>query len=193
MNLIVWLGNRGPKYQMTRLNVGFLFIDALAEVFGGGRKFKSEFKSETQKIKVGGDDVLLCKPQTFMNLSGEAVQPLMSFYNIALPDLLVAHDEIDIPYGHMRFQIKRGAGGHNGVKSLHQHLGTDDYARLRLGVDRPPVPGPEVHAWVLQNFSSDEQTKMAEFFELAIQGVEVWNKQGLHPAATQFNGKSLEG
>lgn len=201
MKLIVGLGNPGPKYQLTRHNIGFLFIDALVEVFEGQRRYKSEFKAETQKIKMAGIPVMVCKPLTFMNLSGEAVQPLMKFYGIRLEDLLVVHDEIDVPFGSLRFQQKRGPGGHNGIKSLHQLLGSDDYGRLRLGVSRPPVfvddegsrTGSElpVHEWVLQNFSADEQRRMPELLEMAIDGAEVWVKDGISKASTLFNSKAL--
>ncbi len=201
MKLIVGLGNPGPRYQLTRHNIGFLLIDALIEVFDGQRKYKSEFKAETQKIKIHGETVMLCRPQTFMNLSGEAVQPLMKFYGIGLNDLLVAHDEIDLPFGGLKFQNKRGPGGHNGIKSLHQLLGSDDYSRLRLGVGRPPNrltsdghmvrSEIQVHDWVLQNFSSEEQGRLPEFLQLAIEGIEVWINNGTAKAASLFNSRSL--
>ena len=201
MKLIVGLGNPGPKYQLTRHNIGFLFIDAMAEVFSGSRQFKSEFKAETQKIKIGTEHVILCKPQTFMNLSGESVQPILKFYNLEISDLLVAHDEVDQPYGAMKFQFKRGHGGHNGIRNIHQVLGSDEYSRLRLGVGRPPVfvddegkvtrPSLNVADWVLQNFSTEEQKKMPDFLELAIQGVETWVNQGMSQASTLFNGRSV--
>ncbi|MGZ3722151.1 MAG: aminoacyl-tRNA hydrolase [Bdellovibrionales bacterium] len=201
MKLIVGLGNPGPKYQVTRHNIGFLFIDALVEVFEGKRGFKSEFKSETQKIKIGDEHVLLVKPQTFMNLSGEAVQPLMEFYKLETKDLLVVHDEVDQHFGVLKFAIKRGHGGHNGIRNIHQVLGTDDYARLRLGVGRPPVlvdndgtpigKTIDVADYVLQNFSKAEMAKIPDFMELAIQGVETWVPQGIGQASTQFNGKEV--
>lgn len=201
MKLIVGLGNPGPKYQLTRHNIGFLLIDALVEVSEGQRRYKSEFKAETQKIKINGEPVLVCRPQTFMNLSGESVQPLMKFYGIALEDLLVVHDEIDVPYGGLRFQKKRGPGGHNGIKSIHQLLGSDDYARLRLGVGRPPIfvddegqktrAEMQVHDWVLQNFSGEEQKRLPEFLDLAIDGIGVWVKEGVAKASSLFNSKSL--
>jgi PTH1 family peptidyl-tRNA hydrolase len=202
VKLIVGLGNPGPKYQTTRHNIGFLFIDALVEVFAGQRKFKDEFKSETQKIKIGEEQVLLCKPQTFMNLSGEAVQPLLKFYGLQLSDLLVVHDEVDQPFGTLKFAVKRGHGGHNGIRSIHQMLGTDDYARLRMGVGRPPVlvdndGAPigktiDVADWVLQNFSKAEIAKIPDFMELGVQGIETWAAQGIGRASTRFNGKQVE-
>ena len=201
MKLIVGLGNPGPKYQLTRHNIGFLFIDALAEASAGQRNFKDEFKSETQKIKLGDESVILCKPQTFMNLSGEAVQPLLSFYNIPMSALLVVHDEVDQPFGHLKFQVKRGHGGHNGIRNVHQILG-DNYARLRLGVGRPPIfvddSGEKTRGtmdtadWVLQNFSADEQRRLPEFLSLSLEGAKVWATSGNGAAATQFNGKEPE-
>lgn len=202
MKLIVGLGNPGPKYQLTRHNIGFLFVDALAEVFSGARAYKSEFKSETQKLKIGDEHVIVCKPQTFMNLSGEAVQPILKFYNLEMRDLLVVHDEVDVPFGQMRFQFKRGHGGHNGIRNIHQMLGSDDYARLRLGVGRPPVfvddeggktrNVMEVHEWVLSAFSKAEMSALPEFMDLAIKGAEVWAKRGTAQAATEFNSKAIE-
>lgn len=201
MKLIVGLGNPGPKYRLTRHNIGFLFIDALVEVSGATRSYKSEFKAETQKIKFGDDQVIVCKPQTFMNLSGESVQPLLKFYNLAMNDLLVVHDEVDQPFGAMKFQAKRGHGGHNGIRNIHQMLGTDDYARLRLGVGRPPVfvdddgektrGSMDVADWVLHNFSNDEMNKMPDFLSLALEGTRTWIREGINKAATEFNGRSL--
>jgi peptidyl-tRNA hydrolase, PTH1 family len=204
VKLIVGLGNPGPKYQVTRHNIGFLFIDALVEVFEGKNKrnFKNEFKAETQKTKIGDEPVLLVKPQTFMNLSGEAVQPLMKFYNLEPKDLLVVHDEVDQPFGQLKFQIKRGHGGHNGIRNIHQMLGTDDYARLRMGVGRPPVfvdnegapvgKTMDVADWVLQSFSKPEVLKLPEFMELGIQGAKTWASEGIGQASTKFNGKQVE-
>lgn len=203
MKLIVGLGNPGAKYQLTRHNIGFLCADSLVEVYSGQRSFKNEFKAETQKIQIAGEPVLVVKPQTFMNLSGESVQPLLAFHKLSLDDLLVVHDEVDVPFGEMRFQRKRGHGGHNGIRNIHQLLATDDYARLRLGVGRPKVfvndsgektrPAQEVHEYVLSNFSKDEQQKMPAFLELAMDGIEVWVKQGVAQASTLFNSKSAGG
>lgn len=200
MKLIVGLGNPGPKYQLTRHNIGFLLIDALVEVYDGQRKYKNEFKAETQKIVIGGEPVLVCKPQTFMNLSGESVQPIMGFHKLSLDDMLVVHDEVDVGFGALRFQRKRGHGGHNGIRNIHEKIG-DDYARLRLGVGRPQMivndageklrPAQEVHEYVLSNFSKEEQAKMPKFLELAMDGIEVWLKQGVSQASTLFNSKSL--
>ncbi len=199
MKLIVGLGNPGPKYQTTRHNIGFLFIDAMVEACAGSRQYKTEFKAETQKFKFMDDQVVVCKPQTFMNLSGESVQPLMKFFNLEPSDVLVVHDEIDQPFGTMKFQTKRGHGGHNGIRNIHQMLGTNEYARLRLGVGRPPVfindlgepvgKTMDVHEWVLQSFSKDEFSRLGGFLETALQGVETWVREGIGQASTKFNGK----
>lgn len=198
MKLIVGLGNPGPKYALTRHNIGFMLVDVLADAFGGGARWKSEFKAETMKIQLAGQPVILCKPQTFMNLSGESVQPIVGMFKIPLEDVLVVHDEIDIPFGAIRFQTKRGAGGHNGIKSVHQHLGSDAYGRLRLGVGRPQMfvddegrttrPAMEVHEYVLHPFSKEEQHKLREeLFGDFVEAIEVWAEAGLDKAATQFN------
>jgi PTH1 family peptidyl-tRNA hydrolase len=202
MKLIVGLGNPGPKYQITRHNIGFLFIDALVERFAGQRQYKNEFKSETQKIKIGDEQVIVCKPQTYMNLSGEAVQPLLKFYNLELSDLLVAHDEVEQPFGVLKFMVRRGHGGHNGIRNLHQLLASDDYARLRLGVGRPPTlvddSGENIRAtievadWVLQNFNKTETTQLPEFIDVALAATQCWLSKGPAMAATQFNGKGIE-
>lgn len=189
MKLIVGLGNPGPKYLLTRHNVGFLFIDLFARMKSDSTpNFKSEFKAETARVKVGSEQVILCKPQTFMNLSGESVQPLMKFYNIEPQDLLVAHDEVDIPFATMKFQPKRGPGGHNGIKSIHQMLGTDDYGRLRLGVGKPPAAwNMQTADWVLANFSNDEQNILPDFLTAAVEGAEIWVNKGLQAAASKSN------
>lgn len=192
MKLIVGLGNPGPKYQITRHNVGFLFIDALVEGSGASRSYKNEFKAETQKISLEGESVLVCKPQTFMNLSGESVQPLMHFYGITPAELLVVHDEVDLEFGQLRFQSKRGHGGHNGIRNIHQLLGTNEYARERIGVGRPQPPSTQpIPDWVLSAFSKDEQRLLPEVLDLSIAGARTWVREGLDKASTHFNGKSI--
>lgn len=191
MKVIVGLGNPGPKYQLTRHNIGFILIDALVMSVTGQRNYKSEFKAETQKFQFGGESVVVAKPQTFMNLSGESVQPLLHFYGVDLKDLLVIHDEVDIPFGQMRFQEKRGHGGHNGIRNIHQMLGSNEYGRLRLGVGRPTIPEMPVHEWVLANFSKEEQSQLPKFMDIAIDGIETWIKSGLSQASTLFNSRTL--
>lgn len=136
MKLIVGLGNPGPEYALTRHNIGFLVVDAFNEIHNNGGRWRSEHKALTSKLRLKDEQVLLVKPQTFMNLSGQAVSALLGFYNIPISDLLVVQDEVDLKFGEMKFVKKRGPGGHNGIRSVTEQLGTDDYARLRLGVEK---------------------------------------------------------
>ena len=187
MKLIVGLGNPGAKYSLTRHNIGFLVIDALAKAYGVS-DFRSECKSLTFKTKVGDHDCLFAKPQTFMNLSGEAVQALMSFYKISIEDLLIAHDEVDLPFGALRFQTNRGHGGNNGIRSIHQVLGDKNYDRLKIGIGRPANSKMDMAAYVLQNFNKDEWKFMEdEHLSYCVDAVECYITNGLNLAATQYN------
>ncbi len=187
MKMIVGLGNPGPKYALTRHNVGFLLVDALAEQTSSN-PFKTELKALVAKTKIDGEAALLVKPQTFMNLSGESVRPLMDYYKIEMKDLLVAHDEIDIAFAQLRFHIRRGPGGHNGIKSLIQHFGGNDFARLKLGVGRPSHPSQEVSDYVLENFSKDEMKQLPDYIGEACSAVEYFVGHGIERSANQYNG-----
>ena len=185
MKLIVGLGNPGPKYTFNRHNIGFLVIDALAHELGASSA-KTECQALVQKVKVGVDDVLLVKPQTFMNLSGTSVQGLMAFYKIGLDDLLVLHDEVDLPFCKLRFQRNRGHGGHNGIRDIHAKVGSD-YSRLKLGVGRPTVPQMEVADFVLQNFAKESEKELAEFIGRAGEATLCYIEQGFQKAQNVFN------
>lgn len=186
MKMIVGLGNPGPKYQLNRHNIGFLLIDVLRNEWGASTA-KHEFDAESYKVSFKGEQVLLLKPMTFMNLSGQAVQAAMSFYRIQPQDILVAHDEIDIDFARMRFQTQRSPGGHNGIKDIHNKIG-DQYARLKLGVGRPPVGSPiDVATWVLQNFADDQRDQLEDFLVKAMQAVECFVEQGFQKAQNTFN------
>lgn len=184
MKLIVGLGNPGPKYQLTRHNIGFMVIDALAQ---GQGHFREEHKAEVLKVGTGDRQVLFVKPQTFMNLSGESVRPLADFYKIDLADILVVHDEVDIPFRSLRFQTRRGAGGHNGIRSLHQHLGSDAYARLKVGVGRPTDGHTQVADHVLQPFSKEEFKVMPDYLATCCEAVNFFIQHGIERAATEYN------
>lgn len=187
MKMIVGLGNPGPKYLMTRHNIGFMVIDSLAENWNCAGRFTPDKKALIQKVSFQGHPVLLVKPQTYMNLSGEAVQPLVHYYKIELADLLVIHDEVDLPYGQMRFQRKRGHGGQNGVRNIHERLGSNEYGRLKMGVGRPPHPDFSVADWVLQNFSKTEVQSLPDFLSLACEAVEHFIGHGLDKTANEYN------
>lgn len=194
MKLIVGLGNPGGKYALNRHNIGFMALDAFAMSAGGASvQWKNEHKALTLKVRAETDSFLLAKPQTFMNLSGESVAPLMSYYNITLDDLLIIHDEVDLPFGKMKFQRRRSPGGNNGIKSTHQHLGTDDYSRLRVGVGRPSNSNMSVADWVLQNFSKEEMNVMPDYLEQLCNAIESFVDLGFEKSATTFNSRQLEG
>lgn len=186
MHLVVGLGNPGPKYALTRHNIGFLAVDLFA-ASAGNPPWKEEFQALTCKFKMDGQEILVVKPMTFMNKSGEAVQALMQFYKIPLENLIVAHDEIDIPFEQIRVHKNRSPGGNNGIKSITQMLGTQDYIRLRLGVGRPPHPEMSVADYVLQKFSAEEQSKLTDFLNKAGDAVESIIFDGLAKASTKFN------
>ncbi len=188
---IIGLGNPGTKYTLTRHNIGFLAVDALARSFGG-EITKSEFKALTLKLKADEEEIILVKPQTYMNLSGESVVPLMQYYKIEADHILVVHDEVDLPFERMKIQRNRGSGGHNGIKSISEQLGHQDYARLRLGVGRPANTNIPIPDYVLQNFLEDEQNKLTDFLNLAGDAIESCIFDGVERASNKFNTKTDE-
>jgi PTH1 family peptidyl-tRNA hydrolase len=133
---IVGLGNPGPEYQRTRHNAGFWFADLIADRFRTDFRSESKFFGATARVKIAGTDVLLLKPMTFMNMSGQSVAALMNFYKLTPDQLLVAHDELDLPAGSMKLKIGGGHGGHNGLRDIHKSQGAD-YRRLRVGIGHP--------------------------------------------------------
>ena len=169
MKLIVWLGNPGLKYDKTRHNIGFSMVDARTEQEGFLWKQESKYKAEVAIWEKNGERILLCKPQTYMNLSGEAVAPLARFYKIEAKDILVVHDEIDFVTGRLALKLGGSAAGHNGLKSIIQKFGSSDFYRLRIGVDRPAVSS-QVADWVLSSFKPEERAlleqKQGEVFDL---------------------------
>lgn len=153
--LIVGLGNPGARYEHTRHNVGFMILDELARRWGLSRG-KDRFKSRVAegRTQPGGPRVALLWPQTFMNLTGEAVSPARGAYKVPVERVLAVHDEIDLKFGDLRPRLGGGMAGHNGLKSMKQHLATPDFGRIRVGVSRPDSTDPEiVSAWVLGRFS----------------------------------------
>jgi PTH1 family peptidyl-tRNA hydrolase len=136
LRAVVGLGNPGAEYELTRHNAGFWFVDQLAAAARADFRVESRFQGVLAKARIGGTDLLLLKPATFMNRSGQAAQALAAFYKLAPEQILVAHDELDLPPGTARLKRGGGHGGHNGLRSLHQHLG-ESYARLRIGIGHP--------------------------------------------------------
>jgi PTH1 family peptidyl-tRNA hydrolase len=186
MWLIAGLGNPGQKYLMTRHNVGFLLIDYMIRSYSGTPE-KSEHKGLTSKIRIASDQAILCKPQTFMNLSGESVQPLAAYYKIPSDQIVVIHDEIDLPFGKMKLQHTRGHGGHNGIRDIHSKLGKTDYFRIKFGVGRPENPKIAVADYVLMNFNDMEQSELPDLFEKVMDGIETLIEKDFQKAATLIN------
>jgi PTH1 family peptidyl-tRNA hydrolase len=188
MWLIVGLGNPGPKYALTRHNIGFLAVDLFAQgLLQKAPVWQEEHKALTCKLKIEETPVLFAKPMTFMNKSGESVVPLLNYYKIPQENLLVVQDDIDQPYGGVRFHKNRGHGGHNGIRSITEQLGTPDYSRLKLGVGRPTHPEMDVADYVLGKFSAEEQTSLSEFLNKAGDAMECLIFDGLSKASTKFN------
>lgn len=186
MWLIVGLGNPGAKYALTRHNIGFMAIDYLLKSLGAPPP-KTDFKALVNKFKWDGEEVVTAQPQTFMNLSGESVIPLMGFYKIPLENVIVLQDDIDQPFGQMRFHKNRGHGGHNGIRDISAKAGSMDYIRLKLGVGRPVNPEMNVADYVLQRFSDEEMAALPDFLNKSIDAVEALFKHGLQKASSQFN------
>jgi PTH1 family peptidyl-tRNA hydrolase len=187
MWLIVGLGNPGGEYKLTRHNIGFMAVDYFMQSLGNP-PVKNQFKAEVAQAKMGEHQIIFCKPQTYMNLSGESVQPLMGFYKIPLDHLIVIHDDIDQPFNQMKIHKNRGHGGHNGIKSISGLMGSMDYIRLKLGVGRPENPQHNVADYVLGKFSKEEFEKMPDFLNKSIDAVESIILDGVQKASTKFNG-----
>lgn len=184
--LITGLGNPGREYRLTRHNIGFMAIDALAEAW----KFTNQKVQSKAIIMIGsfnGNRVILAKPQTYMNLSGQAVSGLMNFYKIPLDHLLVIHDDIDLPFCTIRLRPGGGSAGQKGVGSIIEKLGTQEFARMRLGVGRPPGQMGSAD-YVLQSFSKEDEEFLKSFLNKAREAVEEFLLQGLTAAMNKFNG-----
>lgn len=186
--LIVFLGNPGPKYQGTRHNAGFMAADAMAKDKGVAIN-KLRFKALTATVRMGTEQVLLMKPQTYMNLSGEAVAQAVRFYKIAPDHVIVISDEMSLPIGKLRIRMKGSAGGHNGLKNIIAHLGTEEFPRIRLGVGAPPHPDYDVKDWVLSVFRNQDAVDMADAAQRAAKAAECYITEGADRAMNRFNVK----
>jgi PTH1 family peptidyl-tRNA hydrolase len=186
MWIIVGLGNPGTKYALTRHNVGFMAVDLLLQSVGRPRE-SIDHKALVAKFKWDDESILVVKPQNFMNRSGESVQPLMNFYKIPPANLIVVHDEVDLPFGTMKIQQNRGPGGHNGIKDISLQLGTNEYTRVRLGIGRPTHPGQEIADFVLGQFTKEEFNQLTDFLNKACDAIESLVFEGTAKTATKFN------
>ena len=184
--LVVFLGNPGLKYEGTRHNAGFMTGDALAKEKGISID-RLRFRALTAQCELGGQPVLLMKPQTYMNLSGEAVSQAARFYKIPSEHVLVVSDEVSLPIGKLRVRAKGSAGGHNGLKSIIAALGTDQFPRIRLGVGAPPHPDYDMADWVLSVFRNQDAEDMQAACKRAAQAVEFYIENGPEKTMNRFN------
>ncbi|HEX6930247.1 MAG TPA: aminoacyl-tRNA hydrolase [Gammaproteobacteria bacterium] len=189
IRLVVGLGNPGADYVSTRHNAGFWFVDELARRHGGQFKPEKKFHGEMARVDIAGQDIRLLKPMTYMNRSGLAVRAAADFLKISPAEILVAHDEIDLPPGQLRLKQGGGHGGHNGLRDLHAHMGAD-YLRLRIGVGHPGTAS-EVVGYVLKRPSKDEEPVILRAIDDAADGFELLVKEGLQKAQTKLHSRDV--
>lgn len=187
MKVVVGLGNPGRRYEGTRHNLGFMVVEEVARRAGvpATGAARTEFESLVTDATVRGEKVLLVKPQTFMNLSGSAVQPLLAWKKIEPPDCLVVCDDLNLPTGRLRFRADGSAGGHHGLEDIERRLGSQNYPRLRIGLGLPQ--GWNVEAFVLGRFSEEELREIGPAVKRAADGVECWVEKGIATAMNRFN------
>jgi len=190
MKILCGLGNPGRQYEQNRHNIGFLVLEALAarwKLSFTSNKFEAELAHGT----VGGQKVMLLKPQTFMNLSGQALGGAARFYKVAPVDVLVIHDELDLPFAKLQLKAGGGTGGHNGLNSIRESWGEESYGHLRFGIGKPVGPNAKerVVGHVLGDFAAEERTTLPDVITRACDICEGWNREGLQKAMNRFNGK----
>ena len=186
--LIVGLGNPGDRYSATRHNAGFMVLERLAERWGGSWSDEKKFSARIARVDVSGRCVLLCQPQTFMNLCGEAVGPLARFYKIALDQLLVIVDDVNLPFGELRLRPSGGSGGHHGLESIELHLSGSGFARQRIGIGKPAHGGGELTGHVLGAFDESEAEAVGKVLANVANQAESWLREGAQKAMNDFNG-----
>lgn len=185
MKLIIGLGNPGKQYEYTRHNIGFEVIDALAKEWNAPLT-STKFNGMYATVHRPEGKVILLKPLTYMNLSGECVRPLMDYFDIDVEDIIVIYDDLDLETGKLRLRQKGSAGGHNGIKSLIQHLGTQQFNRIRVGVDRPPA-GMKVADYVLAKFSKDDAPIVTDAIAKSVAAVEKSLMKPFIDVMNEFN------
>lgn len=190
MKVVVGLGNPGTQYEKTRHNVGFCVMDLLGTELGGDWKLSKDFKAVFTKTKFKDEDVVLVKPITYMNLSGEAVGAVVRWFKVDLKNLIVVHDDVSLPLGKLRVQKGGGAGGQHGIESIIQLLGQNNFDRIKVGVG--PDPGGELRAhFVLSSVKPEDAKLWDDSLDLAKKAVRTWLKEGADVTANRYNGKNL--
>lgn len=191
LHLIVGLGNPGTEYTRTRHNAGFMVAERLAVRWRAGWEISRKFDARLAEARVGSQRVVLCQPLTFMNASGECVRPLMDYRSVAVERLLVCADDADLPLGDLRLRPKGGTGGHHGLESLVQHLGSREFARQRIGIGRRPG-AREISDHVLGRFGPDEVKLLETVLQAAADQADTWLTAGIQKAMNQFNGSLVD-
>lgn len=186
--LIVGLGNPGREYARTRHNAGFMVLDQLAERWKASWAADKKSHARLARTERGGKRVILCKPETFMNASGEAVGALAGFQKIPTSRVLVTVDDADLPFGEIRFRPSGSSGGHHGLESIEQHLGTREYARQRIGIGRDDPAARQISGYVLGQFRPAEQELLEKVLQKACEQIECWLAVGSMQAMNRFNG-----
>ncbi|HEX8703240.1 MAG TPA: aminoacyl-tRNA hydrolase [Myxococcaceae bacterium] len=191
MKLICGLGNPGREYERHRHNIGFMVVEALLSR-ARGELNQEKFQAKVGQGTLGGERILFLEPQTYMNLSGRSLAEAARFYKIAVEDILVIHDELDLPFGRLQLKAGGGTGGHNGLKSSVQSLGADGFIRLRFGIGKPEGPNAKerVAGYVLSNFDDGERRQLEELIGRASDIAETWAREGLATAMNRFNRKA---
>ncbi|KUG05200.1 peptidyl-trna hydrolase [hydrocarbon metagenome] len=185
MKFIVGLGNPGQKYRNTRHNMGYMVVEEIARRYAIDKE-ECKFDSIIGHIRINGEKVLVVKPLTFMNLSGKAVQALMRFYKQELSELIVIYDDMDLETGRIRVRADGGSGGHKGISSINERLGSQEFPRVRIGIGRPPEHW-SVEAWVLSETQADEKADIETAVKKASDAVICWVKEGIVQAMNQYN------
>lgn len=185
VKVIIGLGNPGKQYADTRHNVGFMAIDKISEQWNIAVQ-QNKFRALIGEGFIESTRVLLVKPQTYMNLSGESINELVRFYKLDVDDLVVIYDDLDLPVGKLRLREKGSAGGHNGIKSLIAHLGTQEFKRIKIGISRPR-PGQSVSHYVLDPFPATDRPLIQQAIEQAAEASSQWTKQSFIQVMNQFN------
>ncbi len=189
MYVVVGLGNPGKEYAATRHNIGFIFLDYLADKYRFTFK-GTKWQAETAKDLSWGYPVLFVKPQTYMNRSGTAVRAIADFYQVEPRRIIVIHDDLDLPLGRTKIMVNRGAGGHNGIRSLIEHLGGNDFVRVRVGIGRPDNVG-RVSDFVLSRFGQEEAVMVLEELQCIEDGVRLVMEEGLSVAMNRINSEHV--
>ena len=186
--LIVGLGNPGAEYARTRHNAGFLLAERLGAGWHAGWSLEKKFQARLAKLERSGRKLILCQPQTFMNASGEAVGTIRDFYHVPLVNILVLVDDADLPFGEIRLRGSGSSGGHHGLESIEQHLASQEFARLRMGIGRRTDGVREITGHVLGQFGSGDAELLGKVLERASNQVACWLHEGTQQAMNQFNG-----